>query len=57
MFEQIRDVDTKEFLTKKIRENSKTYGKAVVKAVLFREQGSTYLYDGILNFLHKWCGS
>jgi len=53
MFEQIRDVDTKEFLTKKIRENSKTYSEAVLKAVLFREQGSTYLYDGTLNFTHK----
>ncbi len=53
MFEQIRNVDTKEFLIKKIKENSRTYGKAVVKAVLFREQGSTYLYDGKINFLHK----
>jgi len=53
MFEQIRNVDTKEFLTKKIKENSKAYGKAVVKAVLFKEKGSTYLYDGKVNFLHK----
>jgi len=53
MFEQIRDVDTKEFLIKKIKENSKTYGKAVVNAVLFREKGSTYLYHGKVNFLHK----
>lgn len=53
MFEHIQNVDTKEFLIKKIKENSKNYGKAVVKAVLFRVKGSTYLYDGKVNFLHN----
>lgn len=53
MHEQIRDVDPKEFLIKKIKENSKTFGKSVIRAVLFREKNETYFYYGKVIFLHK----
>ena len=53
MYERIQNADPKEFLIKKIKENSKSFGNIVVKAILFREKGSTYLYYGKINFLHK----
>lgn len=53
MYDQIRDTDAKEFLIGKIKENAKSYGSAVVKAVLFRDGDSTYIYDGRVSFLHK----
>lgn len=53
MNEAIRDVNPLRFLLEKIKENSKWYDKARIKAVLFREKDLTYLYDAEVNFLHK----
>jgi hypothetical protein len=51
--ERIRNVNALEFLTSKINENKKWYDKSRIKAVLFREKESTYLYYADVNFLQK----
>jgi len=53
MYEHIRNEVTQEFLIKKVKEISKTYGKALLKVVLFKAEDSIYLYYGKINFLHK----
>lgn len=53
MHEQIRTENTQDFLINKIKENSTSFGKVVVRAVLFREKDSIYLYYARINFLHK----
>jgi len=53
MYDLVRDVDTREFLIGKIKENARSYGNAVVKAVLFRDKDSVYIYEGRVSFLHK----
>jgi hypothetical protein len=53
MNEQIRNVDPLEYMNSKIMANSKFYSKIRIRAVLFRENNSTYLCLADVNFLYK----
>ena len=53
MNEQIRNVDSLDFIGSKILATTKSYSKIRIRAALFREKESTYLCLADVNFLYK----
>ncbi|MCH7674253.1 ATP-binding protein [candidate division KSB1 bacterium] len=53
MNESITEKDPCQFMLKKINENSKWYDKVVIKAVIAKQENSSFIYDARIDFPHK----